>query len=308
MEFLQLKYFQTVAKHQHMTRAAQELSIVQPALSQTIARLEKNLGVPLFEREGRQIRLNQFGRTFLKYVDKAFYELDAGQREINELVGLQQRTISMALMTTTLIPSLLNTFRSINPSVKFIVQQPSREMMLHQLEKGEFDLCISSGPIEQTGINWVQLITEEIFLIIPDTHPLAERTSIHLNEITLEPFIHMKVGSSFRDITDNFCRLSGFIPNIAFEIDERSAIRDLVRAGLGISFVPSLSLKFWDNEPGIKFLHIEDLDFHVKIGLSWKEDRYHSLAALEFRKFIIEYFEQLNKTNSPPQERNHFTI
>ncbi len=72
MELLQLKYFQTVARLEHMTKAAEELHIAQPSLSKTIARLEKDLGVPLFDRQGRQITLNSFGKVFLKRVERIF--------------------------------------------------------------------------------------------------------------------------------------------------------------------------------------------------------------------------------------------
>lgn len=91
MELLQLKYFQTVARLEHMTKAAEELHIAQPSLSKTIARLEKDLGVPLFDRQGRQITLNPFGKVFLKRVERIFHELSEGEREIKDLANLQQR-------------------------------------------------------------------------------------------------------------------------------------------------------------------------------------------------------------------------
>jgi DNA-binding transcriptional LysR family regulator len=88
MELLQLHYFQTVARLEHMTKAAEELKIAQPSLSKTISRLEEDLGAPLFNRQGRNIRLNQFGKVFLTRVDRIFRELEEGKREIRDMAGL----------------------------------------------------------------------------------------------------------------------------------------------------------------------------------------------------------------------------
>src|SRR5438309_3725141 len=107
MDLLQLKYFQTVARLEHMTQAARQLEIAQPSLSQTIARLEEELGVPLFDRQGRQIRLNQFGRTFLRRVERIFAELEDGRRELADLAGLEQGRVSLSMFSTPLLPDLL---------------------------------------------------------------------------------------------------------------------------------------------------------------------------------------------------------
>lgn len=90
MELLQLHYFQTVARMEHMTKAAKELRIAQPALSKTIARLEEDLGVPLFDRQSRQIKLNSFGKAFLKSVDTALSALEEGRREVSDLAGMER--------------------------------------------------------------------------------------------------------------------------------------------------------------------------------------------------------------------------
>lgn len=97
MEFLQLQYFQAVARHEHMTNTAKELNVSQPSLSNSIQRLEKNLGVPLFERQGRNIKLNEFGKTYLQRVEQAFMELEEGQRELTDMAGLEHGVISIAV-------------------------------------------------------------------------------------------------------------------------------------------------------------------------------------------------------------------
>lgn len=294
MDLLQLKYFQVVAHLEHMTRAAEKLYIAQPSLSQSIAKLEEELGVPLFDRQGRRIHLNQFGRVFLKRVERIFLELEEGKREVTDMAGLDRGSIALAVASTQPLPELLSAFLERYPRVRFrLFQQHSLTTVVQQLERGEIDLCISSPPIEQPGITWVPLLTEEIFLLVPGNHRLAERSSIRLIEAADEPFISLKPGHGLRDFMDEFCKQAGFVPNIAFEGDETATIRGLVTAGLGVSFVAGQSWQPWPPDQPFVFLHIEEPVCRRTIGLAWLEDRYLSEAARRFRQFVIEYFSQL---------------
>lgn len=295
MDLLQLKYFQIVARHEHMTRAAQELGIAQPSLSQAIARLEEDLGVPLFDRQGRHIQLNQFGKAYLQHVERAFAELDEGRKEVTDLAGLEQGSISLALASTQFLPELLSVFLTHHPRARFrLFQQHSLITVIQQLEHGEIDLCISSPPIEQPGIAWVPLMTEEIFLLVPHGHRLADRGTIHLSEAADEPFISLKPGHGLRDLTDDFCRRAGFTPNVAFEGDESATVRGLVTAGLGVTFATALALKGL-SERAMVSLRIDEPVCQRTIGLAWLEERYLSIAARHFKKFVIEYFTHLEQ-------------
>ena len=295
MDLLQLKYFQTVAQLEHMTRAAAKLYIAQPSLSQSIAKLEDELGVPLFDRQGRRIHLNQFGRTFLKRVERAFLELDEGKREVADLAGLEQGAVTLAVASAQLLPELLSGFLARYPHVRFrLFQQHALETVVQQLERGEIDLCISSPPIERPSIAWVPLMTEEIFLLVPAGHPLAERGSIRLLEAAHEPFISLKPGHGMRNMMDEICKQAGFVPNVAFEGDESATVRGLVSAGLGVTFVTALAWKNIVEQPVVR-LRIEEPLCQRTIGLAWLEDRYLSVAARHFQEFVIEYFSTLEQ-------------
>lgn len=298
MDILQLRYFQVVAQHEHMTRAAEELRIAQPSLSQAVARLEEDLGVPLFDRQGRRIRLNQFGKAFLRRVERAFAELEEGRKEITDLAGLEQGSISLALASTQFLPELLSAFLAYHPRVRFrLFQQHALSTVIQQLERGEIDLCISSPPIEQAGIACIPLMTEEIFLLVPAEHILATRKSIHLSEAANEAFISLKPGHGLRDLTDDFCRRAGFTPNVAFEGDETATVRGLVTAGLGVTFATALALKGLAERTMVS-LRIEEPVCQRTIGLAWLEERYLSVAALHFKQFVIDYFTQLGQQKS----------
>jgi DNA-binding transcriptional LysR family regulator len=294
MDLLQLRYFQTVARLEHVTKAARQLSIAQPSLSQTIARLEEELGVPLFDRKGREIRLNQFGAVFLQRVERIFGELEDARREIADLAGMEHGRIALAVVIPQILPDLLRSFLADHPYVSFrLFHQHSSQTVQQQLEQGEIDLCITSPPIEQAGIGWTSLMKEEIYLMVPPDHRLADHTSIHLREVEHEPFVSLKPGNTMRDLTDNCCRQAGFVPRVAFEGDEPSTLRGLVTAGLGVAFISELVLRTVADPSVIVPLRIEEPRCDRIIGLAWRKEHYLSQAAQYFRDFVVQYFKRI---------------
>lgn len=292
MELLQLRYFQTVARTQHMTQAARELRVAQPALSMTISRLEKELNAPLFERKGRQIRLNSFGKAFLKKVERALTALDEGEREIADMTGLEHGQVSLAMTTLKRFAGLFGHFLSAHPHVSFqITQASAKEISEKLLESGEVDFCLSSPPIERPDVRGVPLMTEEILLAVPQGHPFAKRKKIDLQEVAHDSFISLKRGYSFREITDQFCREAGFTPNIVCEGDEPAAISDLVRAGLGVAFLPEPAK---EEKPSLHLIKIEKPVCQWTLQLAWLEERYLSQAARIFRDAMVYHFGPLD--------------
>lgn len=293
MDLLQLRYFQKVAQLKHLTQAAQELYITQPALSQTIARLEKDVGVPLFDRQGRQISLNKYGEVFLKKVEVALNALEEGRREIVDMAGLERGTV---YIDTTFLPyftDVINSFRSSYPDVQFRISQVSTlERKCNLLDNGEIDFSISCKPIERNGICNLPIQTEEILLIVPLTHRLANQQNIKLSEVANEPFIHFKNGHSFRDITDDLCQKAGFTPNIVCETDESKTIKELVHSGLGIAFWLETLV---EEENLFHPLRIQEPVCQRTYYLSWSEKRYLSLAARTFRDLLIQYFKKFQQ-------------
>lgn len=294
MEFLQLKYFQAVARLEHITKAAKELNISQPSLSNSIQRLEKKLGVPLFERQGRRVILNAFGKTYLRRVEQAFLELEEGEREISDMAGLDRGIISISVTLPYVLPTLLKEFLTMHPHVRIIQRQVSSALeMKNDLENADIDFCISSTPINGPDIEWLTLAKEELCLTVPKGHRLASRKSISLIEAADEPFISVSSSSNFREITDGFCRQAGFEPRIAFELEEVSAIQTLVEMGLGITFTLPLSLGRQASNPATVQLRITEPLCQRTFGIAWNRNHFLSQAAIHFRQFVIDFFSKL---------------
>ncbi|MCP1312141.1 LysR family transcriptional regulator [Paenibacillus tyrfis] len=288
MELLQLHYFRTVAKLEHMTRAAQELHIAQPALSKTISRLEADVGVPLFDREGRQIRLNSFGKAFLDKVETALTALEEGRREVADMAGIEQGSIGLAMSTLNRLTDPLSAFLAVYPNVNFRITQASMDEMAQLLEAGEVDFCFTAMPIERPDIDAVAVLHEEVFLAVPPGHRLADRGSVALSEVADEPFIGYKEGFIFQKMNDAFCREAGISPNFVCRVDEPAAIASLVRTGLGVAFAGGCNINATSTP--LTLLHIEQPVCQRTFQLAWHEKRYLSKAARHFRDFVVNYF------------------
>ncbi len=289
MDLLQLKYFKTVARLENVTKAANELYIAQPALSKNISQLEKELGINLFDRNGKYIKLNEYGKLFLAKVDIALNALEDGKREITDLQGKEFGEIQLIfLAASTIIPDLLSDFCKLHPNIRFQLFQhfPS------EVGNSDFDLCISASHFEKQSENSMVLLNEEVYFAVPLNHPLSNRKSVSLKEVENENFISLKEGKPLRKITDDYCKKAGFKPKIIFESDDPATVRQLIKAGQGVAFIPQIS---WGSSVGssIVFLHIEEPVCNRTIYIEWNEKRYLSKASILFRNFAMSYFKNL---------------
>ncbi len=301
MEWNQLHYFQTVANLEHFTRAAESLMVSQPALSRSMARLEEELGVPLFDRHGRTVSLNRYGHIFLKRVNRALLEIAEGQKEIQDLVNPSSGTVSLGFIHsqgTNLVPDLIGSFRKQYPAITFQLFQNTSRLILDQLEAAEADFCLCTQPAGREGIKWTELYTEKLFVIVPKEHRLANRASIKLNEVAEDPFILVKKGNGLREITDRLIREAGFTPNVTFEGEELTTVASLVAANLGVAIIPHLR--------GLDLKNLAELPVSEPIcqriiGMAWVEGRYLSPAARRFQEFVLAYFAQAQHSDA-----NHY--
>jgi DNA-binding transcriptional LysR family regulator len=277
-----------------MTKAAEELSIAQPSPSKTIRRLEKEIGVPLFDRRERSLRLNQFGKIFLAHVETIFSELEEGQREIRDMAGLEQGVISLIAASLPWIPDLLRRFQMVHPSIRFRLSQCPFVEIPQRLETGAYDFAFLSTPLLKSGIQWRSLLAEEILLVVPRNHRLAGRRYVPLREVAHEAVVIEKAGSGLRDLVEMYCQQAGIMLTIPYEIDEPATLFAFVEAGLGVGFTPAL-MKKQLNENALSSIHLTNPTCERTLGIAWQEKRYLSQAAQAFSRFVIEYFAALEQ-------------
>lgn len=288
MDWHQLLYFQKLASIQNFTKAAEELALTQPALSRSIARLEDELGVPLFERKLRGLTLNRYGEAFLVHANRAVEEITLAKQELTDMVDPLHGIISLAFIHTlgsSYIPDLIGVFRNRFPNIQFQLSQDSTSKILHQLDSGEIDLGFCSPKEIDENMNTVPVINEELFLIVPKNHQLAARETAKLIEVADEPFVLYKHESGIREVIESLCDEAGFKPNISFEGVGDATIAGLVGAGFGVALIPYI--------PGldmekISLLRVSEPRCRRIIYMTWRTNRYQSPAVNRFKAFVEE--------------------
>jgi DNA-binding transcriptional LysR family regulator len=269
-----LSQFVAVARAEHMTHAAEEIGVPQSTLSRSIARLEADLGVGLFVRTGRTVRLTREGRTLLRHADRALGELAAAVREIRGDTDELHGRVGLAFLSTlgaAAVPRLLRDFRATHPGVRFDLVQGPHALLLERLRAGDADLALTSPLPDEPGLVTEPLDEEELRLVVPADHPLAAHPEgVALAEAARDPFIGFLPGFGMRGTVDAWCRQAGFVPRVAFEGGDVETLRGLVGAGLGVALLPVAA---HPATPGVVELPITEPRTTRTIGLVRVRDR-----------------------------------
>lgn len=292
MDLLALRYFQVVARLEHVSRAADELRVAQPSLSRTIARLEHEVGVPLFDRRGRQVRLNSFGTAFLRRTDRILAELDDARRELSDAAGLESGSVAVVAETLLTLTAVLSEFLSRHPQVQMRLYQSNAASMAEQLQNREVDFCVASQPIEGPDLARRQLLREEVLLAVPLEHPLAERESASVRDLDGLPFVTTRPGHWQRALCDRLFAEMGLVPNVVCEGDEPGATQHLISAGLGVGLIPTMSRQAGVTAP-VAWLPVRDVDCSRTLTLVWREDAFLSGAAKQFARTCQSVFAEM---------------
>ncbi|MEV4506815.1 LysR family transcriptional regulator [Streptomyces klenkii] len=288
MDLLSLRYFQAVARHQHISRAAEELRVAQPSVSRTIIRLESELGVLLFDRQGRRIRLNEHGAAFLLRVERALADLDDARREMADAAGAGPGRVAVTAETLLQLAGVLAAFRAHRPGVRVHLSQAPVGSMRRHLSSAEVDFALASQPLAGPGLCSVELVREEVHLAVPPGHPLAGRDSVTVAELAGEDFVSTSAGHWQRTLLDRLFAREGLTPRVVCEGDEAAATPELIAAGLGIGLMPAVARRTLGERSPVTWLRLDAEDCHRTLTLVWRENAYLSPAALDFRRLAME--------------------
>jgi Transcriptional regulator len=288
MNLQQLEYFKKIAETENFTTAATLASVTQPALSKAISKLEAELNVPLFERNGRNIKLTSFGEAFLKHANVALLEIEKGIHELEDMVNPDRGIISIAsthCIGTYFMPFIISDFLSCCPNTKFQFNHESTREVLSDLKDGKIDLGFYDK-IDyingHTEIKSIAVKKEEYVLIVPKNHPISNQTEVSLKDLKEESFIVFNQGT--KDTMVSYSQFIGYTPKVSIEPNEVSMLGGLVAAGAGITIVPNTPLL---NTNTISIIKIkEDIGYRT-IYMGWLKDSYISPVAAKFRDYVI---------------------
>lgn len=291
MEWNQLQKFMIAAKEENFSRAAELLNMTQPSLSQAIKRLEEELGFQLFLRNGKKISLNESGRIFLQAVEQMDALMKDTKTRLEELNGMRHPNVSLHFSAASkLLPELLLYLKTRNPGIQYHVHQWQTEN-----EGDEDDIRILSSALERPDklpeVSDV-LLFETILLALPKDHALLQKETIVLGDLIQEEFIclneYWKLGKEIKEAMERIC----FIPKATMVVDNPNMMRELLKARLGIAFVPSVS---WDAFAGdeIVLRPVEGIELSRYIYLHTKPRKYLTKEQKECIQGIKEFFSNI---------------
>lgn len=286
MELQQIKYFRVIARTENISRAAEQLFIAQPSLSQMLKRLEEEIGMPLFDRNGKKIVLNGAGKIFLKYADEVCQALENAESELREYSGAEIMDVNISVESASLlIPDIIGRIGKAFPRIMPHIFQSCQS---------DWDLKLDSDVSSLLPESAVQLLEEPIGIVMPKDHILADKAEITKQDLSSCDFISLSPSSNLYQIIAHFCETEKFAPKISMYVESPSIMRDLLKMNMGIAFVPQDTWYRFYHEV-LLFKTVWDMPMRRFVRLTCNEQKYQTQAAQSCKNTIIDYFKEYSR-------------
>lgn len=282
MELLQLRYFCDAAETENFSVTAKKFGVPASGISQTVKRLEEELGVSLFSRSANKIFLSQQGKIFYEGIKKALEHIENAKSGIFDTGEEISGEIKISVLTNRrIVTRAIEKFKAEYKSVSFLIDHNPRA------DLKSFDLIISDEAEEklETGFSKELLLTENIVVAISRDNPLLEKKNLSISDLKEQRFITMPKESSLHRQTVHICSFGGFVPNIAIQSDDPFYVRKYVELGLGIAFVPEFS---WQGLFSENVVLRKIGDYRRNTSIFKTKERYKSRATELFSQMLSE--------------------
>ncbi|PTX64542.1 LysR family transcriptional activator of glutamate synthase operon [Melghirimyces profundicolus] len=301
MELRQIQYFIEVAKREHVTEAAHALHVAQSAVSRQIANLESELGVQLFVREGRNVRLTPLGKIFMEHAEKSMLEIEKAKVEIEEFLDPERGTIRLGFpssMASHILPRVISAFRARYPQIGFQLRQGSMKQLIDALVRGEVELAmIAPVPTDEKDFTGTIFFSEKLVALLPASHELSDQPALRLDQLRNHSFVLFPSGFVLNQIVVESCQQMGFHPDISFEGEDIDAIKGLVAAGLGVTILPEITLM--DNIPRATVkIPVSEPELTRTVGVIVPKNRELPPSEKLFYDFLKDFFANLDRFRS----------
>ena len=280
-----LRYFSVLGRTLHMTRAAEQLHVAQPALTQNIQHLEEELGTTLITRTGRSLALTEAGAVFLAEADRSLHQFELAKTAARKAARGEAGNLSLGFSSTAgirVVPQVVKNLSDRYPDIRVNLCEIGAEAQLRAIRNGSIDVGIGyaqSTPEFETS----RLPSESLFAVLPENHALAHEKDIDIRALSQEVFVvpSRKVATTLRDAIIAECEDAAFRPRMIQEITTAQTALGMVSAGVGISILPTTIRTL--AHPGVVFIPLRDTRREVRLVLIWKRD--HPPAVL--RKLLM---------------------
>ena len=293
LNFHQLYLFYTVASHHSFSKAAQALAITQPAVSIQIQELEKSMGVTLFHRRPKGLRVTDAGETVYAYAQQIFALSGKLLETLQEAQDLKTGHLVLGASTTPgeyVLPQAVGQFRRLYPGIQLELIIANTRSIVQRILSGEIDLgMVGERPQQHSGeLEIIDYMEDEIVLVAAPNHPMAQLSSLSAQQVVDEGLIVREVGSATRQTAERHLESLGAFPRVALELGSNEAVKQAAAAGGGIGVVSRLGVTAEVKAGMLTVLKVEGWNCRRPLTLVYPKDRYLSPAQRAFRSFLID--------------------
>ncbi|GBC82791.1 HTH-type transcriptional activator CmpR [bacterium HR10] len=289
MEFAQLEALVAIARARSFSRAAEQLARTQPALSIAIRKLEEEIGALVFDRSQKEVTLTEVGQILFEYAQKILNLRREALGTIEELRQLHTGRVTIGANESTslyLLPRIILAFREQHPTIKIEVYRSFSERLPREIKERNLDFGIVSFDPNDSELASFPILEDELVLILPPGHPLAARRQITLKDLGGEPFIAHNVRSPARERVIQAFRRARVPLNIAIELTSIETIKEFVKMGLGLAFVPRMCIEEELAQGKLATVPIQGFRHRRVLRVIYLRDKVHSHAAQKFLEVI----------------------
>ncbi|AQS41841.1 MAG: MerR family transcriptional regulator [Candidatus Tokpelaia hoelldobleri] len=284
-----IHYFLAVAEHGSFTRAATALHVSQPALSQQIRQVEDMLGVQLFDRSGRTVRLTDAGEVYRHYAQQVEQTLEKGRRAIHDVANLSRGTLHIAVtpsFSTYLIGPLVGKFHNLYPNIRLVIEEMPQEQIEKLIGDDVFDLGIAFAGNNADDIEVQPLWAEALALVVGGQHPCARHETMPLEALQDENMVLLSPAFATRGQIDEACRQNGLSPHVLAEVNSLDAVIELVRKTRLSTLLPAQT---GGNRKGVCVIDLEPALLQRTVALLQRKGAYQTVAARAFVQLVSEF-------------------
>jgi DNA-binding transcriptional LysR family regulator len=302
--FRQLRVFTEVARHLSFSQAAEHLHLTPPAVTMQVKELEGHVGMPLFERQGRQIQLTMAGEYFLVYAKRLISTLKDAENVMARFKRIETGVLTIGLLSTAgyFLPALLAQFREDHPGVDLRLDV-TRDLtkLLDRLHSNEIDLAVMGRPPKEYALRAEPFARHPMVFVCPPGHALLSVGHPPLNALVHHPLIARELGSEVRQVLDNYLREHRLGARIAMEIPSNETIKASVMAGLGIGFISQHAVAAEVRAGQLHIVEFEGTPIYRSWNIVHQASKVLSPAAEAFRYLLLEQGQALIEQGIAPQ-------
>ena len=289
MNILQLRYFTTIAQLENVTKASDLLHVSQSSLSKTISALEKELGVELFTRNGRNITLNAAGERFLESCKKIVSEMDGTVRELNEEANGRSNTVRIGIEGGSgKLFACMGAFKKQHSNVSYDISCAIEETEHPNIN--EYDLMVYPEGRKYAQFNGIPFYRERFLLAVHSESELRNKSSATLSDLNGRDYVFLRYGGIGYEYPREICDALAVQFNSVSYVDSRSMHREMIASGLAVGFIPESVMDIYKNDTKIRTLILMNPKFTRQMMICFRREKHLSETADAFRRFALEYF------------------